>query len=78
MGSDRWEFYVWIARYYDPEDIIQMKEKKNGAIEVELGTSIWSQRGKETDWPRGGWPPRRIRIVAEEIDQPLEGWGPLC
>lgn len=78
MGSERWEFYVWVPRYFDLEDVIQMSEKQNGAIEIQTGASVWSKKGQEREWVKGGWPPRRVKITVEEIDQPLEGWGPLC
>ena len=76
MGQGTWQFEVWVARYFDLEDVVVMKGQQNGMLKMETAVSMWDRKGKREDWSLGGWPPRLVRITVEEIEQ--SNWGPLC
>ena len=78
MAQETWQFEVWVARYFDLGDVVVLKGQQNGMLKMETAVSMWDRKGQRKDWSMGGWPPRRVRITVEEIDQPLDDWGPLC
>uniref|UniRef100_A0A6M3IY04 Uncharacterized protein n=1 Tax=viral metagenome TaxID=1070528 RepID=A0A6M3IY04_9ZZZZ len=79
MGQEIRQFEVWVARYFGIDDVLGMSRKENGEITIQTRATIWDRRGEFSNWAFLSWPPRRIRITVEEIDQPVnDDWGPLC